>query len=120
MVPSNQSQNVVKWMVLALAPGEDRSITYRAKASRDGKFTDLVHVDACLEHVLGSVSADTSTDVVIGPAPGKTGKSRTASFCTGINCTNGPASDNNWNQEPLAECSGPCPAFSESSDEDIP
>jgi len=49
-----------------LAPGEVRYITYGAEASRDGRFTDLVHVDACLEHVLGSVSADTSADVVIG------------------------------------------------------
>ena len=120
MMPSNQSQNVVKWMVMDLAPGEVRYITYGAEASRDGRFTDLVHVDACLEHGLGSVSADTSTDVVIGPAPVKTGKSGTDSSSAEVNFANEPASDYNWNQEPPAECSGPCPAFSESSDEDIP
>lgn len=119
MEPSNQSQNEVKWMVMDLAPGEERFINYKAEASRDGKFTDLVHVDACLEHGLGSVSADTSADVVIGPTPGKTGISGMDSSCTGINCTSEPASDYNWNQEPPAECSGPCPAFSESSDEEI-
>ena len=46
MVPSKQSQNAVKWMVMDLEPGEERSITYRAEASHDGKFIDLVHVDA--------------------------------------------------------------------------
>ena len=107
-------------MVMDLAPGEVRYITYGAEASRDGRFTDLVHVDACLEHVLGSVSADTSADVVIGQAPVKTGKSGTDSSSAEVNFANEPASDYNWNQEPPAECSGPCPAFSESSDEDIP
>ncbi len=120
LVPSKQSQNAVKWMFMDPAPGGERSITYRAEASRDGKFIDLVHVDAILVHGQGSVSAEASAEVAVGPTPGKTGKSKTASFCTGINCTNEPASDSNWNQEPLAECSGPCPAFSESSDEDIP
>jgi len=66
------------------------------------------------------MSAETSADVVIGQTPEKKGKSETDPSCTDINCTNGPASDYNWNQEPIAECSGPCPAFSESSDEEIP
>ena len=115
LVPK-QSQNEVKWTVIDLKPGEERSITYRAEASRDGKFTDLVHVDAILVHGQ-AVSAEANADVVIGQAPGK---SEMDTSCTAINCTNEPASDYNWNQEPLAECSGPCPAFSESSDEQIP
>jgi hypothetical protein len=120
MAPSSQSQNEVKWTVMDVAPGEERSITYRAEASRDGKFIDLVHVDSILVHGQGSVSAEASAEVVVGPTPGKKGKSATDSSCTETNCANEPASDYNWNQEPLAECSGPCPAFSESSDEEIP
>ena len=120
MVPSKQSQNAVKWMVMDLAPGVQRSITYRAEASRDGKFIDLVHVDAILVHGQGSVSAEASAEVVVGPTPGKTGKSGTDSSSTEVICPNEPPSDYNWNQEPLAECPGPCPAFSESSDGEIP
>ena len=69
MVPSKQSQNAVKLMPMDLAPGVQRSITYRAEASRDGKFIDLVHVDAILVHGQGSVSAEASAEVVVGPTP---------------------------------------------------
>lgn len=119
LMPSKQSQNEVKWTVKDIAPGECRSITYRAQASRDGKFTDLVHVDASRDH--GQVvSAEASADVVIGPAPVKMGKSLTDSSRTGANCSKELASDYNLDQGPTGECSGPCPAFREFSDEDIP
>jgi len=120
LVPSKQTQNEVKWTVIDLRPGEERSITYRAEASHDGKFTDLVHVDSILVQGQGSVSAEASAEVVVGPTPGKAGKSGTDSSSTEVIRPNEPPSDYNWNQEPLAECSGPCPAFSESSDEEIP
>ena len=117
MVPSNQSQKVVKWMVMDLAPGEVRYITYGAEASRDGRFSPTwsmwMHAWSTS---WGPCLADTSVDVVIGQAPVKTGMSGTDSSSAEVNFANEPASDYNWNQEPLAECSGPCPAFSESSD----
>lgn len=119
IVPSKQSQNEVKWTIKDLAPGEYRSITYRVQASQDGEFTSVVHVDA--SRVLGQdVSAETSADVVVGPAPANIGKGLEDSSRTGANNSNEPASNHNLNQEPPAECTGPCPAFRESSDEEIP
>lgn len=118
--PVKQSQNAVRWIVMDLKPGEERPITYRAEASHDGKFIDLVHVDTSLVQGQGSVSAETSSVVLVGPTQEKTGKSETDSSSIEVICPNEPQSDYNWNQEPLAECPGPCPAFSESSDEDIP
>ena len=120
IVPSKLSENAVKWMIMDLKPGEERPITYRAEASHDGKFIDLVHVDANLVQGQGSVSAEASAQVVVGPTLGKTGKRITDSSSTEVIRPNEPPSDYNWNQEPLAECSGPCPAFSESSEGEIP
>lgn len=120
LVPSKQSQNTLRWMVIDLAPGDRRSIIYRTAASRNGKFVNLAHVDAYPVGGQGYVSTETSADVVIGSAHEKKGKSNPDSVFMEINSTNEPASDYNWNQEPPAECSGPCPAFSDSSEEDIP
>ncbi|MGD0952668.1 MAG: hypothetical protein ABR985_09795 [Methanotrichaceae archaeon] len=118
--PAKQSPNAVRWIVMDLKPGEESLITYRAEASHDGKFIDLVHVDTSLVQGQGSVSAETSAEVVVGPMIGKTGKIGTDSLNTEVIRPNEPPSDYNWNQEPLVECPGPCPAFSDSSDEDIP
>jgi hypothetical protein len=76
-------------------------------------------VDANFVGGQGSVSAEASAEAVIDSVHEKTEKSNMDSSCMKINCTNEPASDYDWNLEPLADCSCPCPAFGDSSDDDI-
>jgi hypothetical protein len=106
-------------MAIELAPGEVRSIIYRVKATGNGKFTNLAHVDAHFASGQGSTSVDASADIVISSMSAKTEKSKTDSSCMEINCTNEPAYNYSWNQEPIAGCSGPCPIFSETFEEDL-
>ncbi len=122
VAPSEQSQNAVRWTVMNLSAGKSKSfsVVYWAEASRNGKFINLARVDAWSVGGEGSASAEASAEVVIDSVYEKGEKSKTDSSCMQINCTNEPISVNDWNQEPLADCSGPCPVFSGFFEEEIP
>jgi hypothetical protein len=119
LVLTKQSQNAVQWTVMNLSAGESCSRIYWAEASRNGRFVNLAHVDAWFVGGQGSASAEASAEVVIDGVNEKGDKSKTDSSCMQTNCMNEPAYVYDWNQDSLADCSGPCPAFADSFDDDI-
>jgi uncharacterized repeat protein (TIGR01451 family) len=120
LAPSKQSQNAVAWTIMDLAPGESGSIIYWAEAYRNGKFINLAQVDIWFVDGQGPASAEASAEVVIDGVHEKGAKSQTDSSCMQTSCINEPVPVYDWNQEPLADCFGPCPAFSDYLEEEIP
>jgi len=108
------------WRIINISAGESRSIEFWAKASRNGRFVNLANADAWIIGGQGSASVQASTEVVIDGVHEKKEKSKPDSYCLQINSTNEPQSVYDWNLEPLAECQGPCPAFCDSYDDEIP
>jgi hypothetical protein len=44
--PSENRSNLITWTILDLAPGESRSIVYRAMAETDGVYVNVAHIEA--------------------------------------------------------------------------
>ncbi|MDD4448399.1 MAG: SdrD B-like domain-containing protein, partial [Methanothrix sp.] len=44
--PSENRSNLITWTILDLAPGENRTIVYRAMAESDGVYVNVAHIEA--------------------------------------------------------------------------
>ena len=64
------------WTLTGILPGEVRTITYTARAARNGAYTNQAHLEAYSLDGSGSASTDASASVVVGGSaqPARTGR----------------------------------------------
>jgi len=74
--PSDYSLERTVWMLTDLLPGELRSITYTARAAKNGPYTNQAHLEAYSLNGTGTASTDVSASVVVSQAgqPARTGR----------------------------------------------
>jgi len=88
--PSENRSNLITWTILNLAPGESRTITYRARAEKDGIYVNVAHIEAFSVDGPDGAAADVEARIDLG-----TGGALTSSIssdwqpptCFGLNCS---------------------------------
>ncbi|MDD4652035.1 MAG: SdrD B-like domain-containing protein, partial [Methanothrix sp.] len=66
LTPSDYSVDQTTWTLTAVQPGEVKTISYSARAKRNGAYTNQAHLLAYSLNGSGSNSADVSASVVVG------------------------------------------------------
>jgi hypothetical protein len=88
--PSENRSNLITWAILDLAPGESRSITYRARAEKDGVYVNVAHIEAFSVDGPDGAAADVEARIDLG-AGGALPSSITSDWqpptCFGLNCS---------------------------------
>jgi uncharacterized repeat protein (TIGR01451 family) len=71
VVPSEYWQGRAVWTFSEIGAGEVKVIEYKARALRDGSYTNRVHIDASSVGGYGSTYADAAASVVVGGSGAK-------------------------------------------------
>jgi large repetitive protein len=88
--PSENRSNLITWTVLDLAPGESRTIVYRARAEKDGVYVNVAHIEAFSVDGPDGASADVEARVdlgKVGALPSSTSSDWQPPTCFGLNCS---------------------------------
>ena len=96
--PSENRSDLITWTILDLAPGENRSIVYRARAESDGTYINTAHIEAFSVDGPDGAAADVKARVDLG-AGGALVSSSSSDWqpptCFGLNCS-GRINDEDW------------------------
>jgi uncharacterized repeat protein (TIGR01451 family) len=96
--PTENRSGLMTWTILDLAPGEERNITYRARAESDGAYINTAHIEAFSVDGPDGAAADVEARVTLG-AGGAVASSSTSDWqpptCFGLNCS-GQIYDEDW------------------------
>ena len=96
--PSENRSEKITWTILDLAPGENRSITYRARAESDGTFINTAHIEAFSVDGPDAAAADVEARVDLGAGVALVSSSSSdwqPPTCFGLNCTS-QINDEDW------------------------
>jgi len=94
--PSENRSNLITWTILDLAPGESRSIVYRAMAESDGVYVNVAHIEAFSVDGPDGAAADVESRVDIGVGgalPSSISSDWQPPTCFGLNCSGQIRSD---------------------------
>jgi uncharacterized repeat protein (TIGR01451 family) len=94
--PSENRSNLITWTILDLAPGENRSIVYRAMAESDGVYVNVAHIEAFSVDGPDGAAADVESRVDIGVGgalPSSISSDWQPPTCFGLNCSSQIRSD---------------------------
>ena len=88
--PSENRSNLITWAILDLAPGENRTIVYRARAKKDGAYVNVAHIEAFSVDGPDGAAADVEARIDLG-AGGALASSFSSDWqpptCFGLNCS---------------------------------
>jgi uncharacterized repeat protein (TIGR01451 family) len=123
--PSNVSStsNTIRWNLIEIRPGENRTIDYRCRALWGGIFENLAHVEAFSLDGADLTSTDVISSVFVEGEGYRSWSTWQPPACFGLNCTQ-QGFENDWmacvscnSQEPETESQvgQTCPACSEGS-----
>ncbi|MDQ1262163.1 MAG: large repetitive protein, partial [Euryarchaeota archaeon] len=88
--PSENRSNLITWTILDLAPGENRTIVYRARAEQDGTYVNVAHIEAFSVDGPDGAAADVEARVdlgVGGAIPSSISSDWQPPTCFGLNCS---------------------------------
>jgi hypothetical protein len=94
--PSENRSNLITWTILDLAPGESRSIVYRAMAETDGVYVNVAHIEAFSVDGPDGAAADVESRVDIGVGgalPSSISSDWQPPTCFGLKCSGQIRSD---------------------------
>jgi uncharacterized repeat protein (TIGR01451 family) len=96
--PSENRSDLITWTILDLAPGEKRTIVYRARADSDGTFVNIAHIEAFSVDGPDAAAADVEARIDLG-AGGAVVSSSSSDWqpptCFGLNCS-GQINSEDW------------------------
>jgi uncharacterized repeat protein (TIGR01451 family) len=90
MEPSENRSNLITWTILDLAPGESRTITYRARAEKDGVYVNVAHIEAFSVDGPDGAAADVEARIDLGKGgalPSSISSDWQPPTCFGLNCS---------------------------------
>jgi len=96
--PSENRSNLITWTILDLAPGESRTITYRARAEKDGIYVNVAHIEAFSVDGPDGAAADVEARINLGEGGALTSAISSdwqPPTCFGLNCS-GQIHSNDW------------------------
>ncbi len=96
--PSENRSNLITWTILDLAPGESRTITYRARAEKDGIYVNVAHIEAFSVDGPDGAAADVEARINLGEGGALTSAISSdwqPPTCFGLNCS-GQIYSNDW------------------------
>ena len=96
--PSEDRSNLITWAILDLAPGESRTITYRARAEKDGVYVNVAHIEAFSVDGPEGAAADVEARIDLGKGGALTSSISSdwqPPTCFGLNCS-GQIYSNDW------------------------
>ena len=95
--PSNVSStsNTVRWNLIEIRPGENKTIDYRCRAQWGGRFENLAHVDAYSLDGADLTSTDVISSVFVEGEGYRSSSTWQPPACFGLNCTQ-PGFENDW------------------------
>jgi uncharacterized repeat protein (TIGR01451 family) len=128
--PSENRSNLVTWTILDLAPGESRTITYRARAEKEGIYVNVAHIEAFSVEGPDGAAADVEARINLGERGALTSAISSdwqPPTCFGLNCS-GQTYSNDWvpcytcgNGEPNnAVALPPCASCMSTCDDNLP
>ncbi len=88
--PSENRSNLITWTILDLAPGEDRTIIYRARAEKDGTYVNAAHIEAFSVDGPEGAAADVEARIDLGAGgalPSSISSDWQPPTCFGLNCS---------------------------------
>ena len=88
--PSENRSNLITWTILDLAPGESRTITYRARAEKDGVYVNVAHIEAFSVDGPDGAAADVEARIDLGKGgalPSSISSDWQPPTCFGLNCS---------------------------------
>jgi uncharacterized repeat protein (TIGR01451 family) len=88
--PSENRSNLITWTILDLAPGESSSITYRARAEKDGVYVNVAHIEAFSVDGPDGAAADVEARIDLGAGgalPSSVSSDWQPPTCFGLNCS---------------------------------
>jgi hypothetical protein len=94
--PSENRSDLITWTILDLAPGENRTIVYRAMAESDGVYVNVAHIEAFSVDGPDGAAADVESRVDIGVGgalPSSISSDWQPPTCFGLNCSDQIRSD---------------------------
>jgi uncharacterized repeat protein (TIGR01451 family) len=128
--PSETRSNQITWNILDLAPGENRTIVYRAMAESDGVYVNVAHIEAFSVDGPDYAMADVEARIALGVG-GALSSSQSSDWqpptCFGLNCS-GRIPDGDW--VPCDTCTAgepgnamvlpPCASCMDTGDDSLP
>jgi uncharacterized repeat protein (TIGR01451 family) len=128
--PSETRSNQITWNILDLAPGENRTIVYRALAESDGVYVNVAHIEAFSVDGPDYAVADVEARIALGVGialPSSLFSDRHPPTCFGLNCSSWIYSDD-W--VPCYTCTAgepgnsvdlpPCASCIDTGDDSLP
>ncbi len=88
--PSENRSNLITWTILDLAPGESRTIVYRARALKDGVYVNVAHIEAFSVDGPDGAAADVEARIDLGKGgalPSSISSDWQPPTCFGLNCS---------------------------------
>ncbi len=128
--PSENRSNLITWTILDLAPGDNRTIVYRALAESDGVYVNTAHIEAFSVDGPDAAAADVESRIdlgVGGALPSSLSSDWQPPTCFGLNCSGQIISDD-W--VPCYTCTAgepgnavvlpPCASCVDTGDDNLP